>query len=47
MPSCVGVKTFQEFNRVEMNKFTCGLVKVQPTFSTFSKVDCWEFQNLT
>jgi hypothetical protein len=47
MPPCVGTKTFQKFGRVEMNKFTCGLVKVQPTITTFSKVDCWEFQILT
>jgi hypothetical protein len=27
MPPCVGTKTLQEFDRVEMNKFTCGLEK--------------------
>ncbi len=43
----MGTKTLQEFDRVEMNKFTCGLVKVQPTITTFSKVDYWESQNLT
>jgi hypothetical protein len=37
MPPCVGTK-FQESGRIEMNKFTCGLIKMQPTITTFLKI---------
>jgi len=37
MPPCVGVKTFQEFNRVEMNKIYLWVSKSATNFFNFFK----------